>query len=277
MALFKKIKFGHSSEKNVEIPAGLWSKCENCKEMIYSKQLEENLRVCPKCQHHLRINAKARIKHLIDEGTWEEESSKLTPVDFLDFPEYKDKLKKAQEATGLDDAVCTGIGKISGFPVALGVTDSFFMMGSMGSVVGEKLTRLIELAIKRKLGVIIISSSGGGARMHEGILSLMQMAKTSAALKKLADAGLPYIAVLTDPTGGGVTASFGMLGDITIAEPNALICFAGPRVIEQTIKQKLPKGFQRSEFLKEHGFVDLVVERKDLKDNLAKILKFFKN
>lgn len=275
MALFKKIKFGHSTDKNVEIPEGLWSKCENCKEMIYSKQLEENLKVCPKCQHHLRMNSAERVKLLIDEGTWEEEDSKVMPVDALNFPEYPEKLKKAQAATGLDDGVLSGIGKINGYPVALGVTDSYFMMGSMGSVVGEKLARIVELAIKRKLGVIIISSSGGGARMQEGILSLMQMAKTSAALKKLTDAGLPYIAVLTDPTGGGVTASFGMLGDITIAEPNALICFAGPRVIEQTIKQKLPKGFQRSEFLKEHGFVDMVVERKDLKENLGKILKFF--
>ncbi len=277
MALFKKIKFGHASDKNVDIPSGLWSKCENCKEIIYSKQLEENLKVCPKCRHHQRVSAKERVKQLIDEGTFEAESSKLMPLDFLNFPEYNEKIKKAQAATGLDDGICTGTGKIHGRPTALGVTDSFFMMGSMGSVVGEKLARIIELAIKKRLPVIIVSSSGGGARMHEGILSLMQMAKTSAALKKLSDAGLPYIAVLTDPTGGGVTASFGMLGDITIAEPNALICFAGPRVIEQTIKQKLPKGFQRSEFLKEHGFIDMVVERKDLKENLAKILKFFGN
>ncbi|OGF47518.1 MAG: acetyl-CoA carboxylase subunit beta [Candidatus Firestonebacteria bacterium RIFOXYC2_FULL_39_67] len=277
MALFKKMKFRELTAKKVEIPNGLWSKCDNCKEMIYTKQLEENLRVCPKCQNHFRMNAKERIKLLVDEGTWVEDKNRVIPMDPLNFPEYKGKLKKSQEATGLDDAIITGEGKICGIPTAIGVTDSFFMMGSMGSVVGEKLTRIVEHAIARKIPLLLVSSSGGGARMQEGILSLMQMAKTSAALKKLTDAHIPYIALLTDPTGGGVTASWGMLGDITIAEPNALILFAGPRVIEQTIRQKLPKGFQRSEFLQEHGFIDMVVHRKDLKESLSKVLKFFYN
>jgi len=277
MPLFKRVTFSKvkASFKKVDIPNGLWTKCENCKEMIYTKQLEENLKVCPKCQYHFRLSSKERINLLVDENSFIENSSKIVPEDPLDFPEYKDKLKKAQELTGLDDAVIIGEGKIGGYLVALGVTDFNFMMGSMGSVVGEKITRIIEYATDKKLPLIIVSSSGGGARMQEGILSLMQMAKTSAALKRFSNEGLLYISILTDPTGGGVTASFGMLGDIIIAEPNALICFAGPRVIEQTIKQKLPKGFQRSEFLLEHGFIDMVLHRKDLKPTLIKILKFF--
>ena len=277
MGLFKKIRHREQSAKNVEVPDGLWSKCDNCKEMIYTKQLNENFQVCPKCQHHFRMSAKERIELLVDIGTWSEDKKRILPADPLSFPGYKEKLKKSQLETGLDDAIITGEGKICGMPVAVGVTDSFFIMGSMGSVVGEKLTRIIESAIAGKKPLLLVSSSGGGARMQEGILSLMQMAKTGAALKKLSEAHLPYISLLTDPTGGGVTASWGMLGDITLAEPNALILFAGPRVIEQTIRQKLPKGFQRSEFLKDHGFIDVVVHRKDLKESLGKILKFFSN
>lgn len=278
MPLFKKVRFGraHISFKKVDVPSGLWTKCEGCREMIYTKQLEENLKVCPKCQHHFRLSAMERINLLIDENTFVTNCGKLLPVDALNFPEYKEKLKKYQETTGLDDAVTTGEGKINGISVAIGLTDPNFIMGSMGSVVGEKITRIIEYAIDKKLPLIIVSSSGGGARMQEGILSLMQMAKTSAALGRLAKKNLLFVSVLTDPTGGGVTASFGMLGDIIISEPNALICFAGPRVIEQTIKQRLPKGFQRAEFLLEHGFIDIVVHRKELKQTLGKILSWLK-
>ncbi|MFH1824949.1 MAG: acetyl-CoA carboxylase, carboxyltransferase subunit beta [Candidatus Firestonebacteria bacterium] len=272
MPLFRRVRFGRA--KRVDVPNGLWTKCEGCKEMIYTKQLEENLKVCPKCRYHVKLNSKERIKLLVDENSFVEDPTKIVPIDALNFPEYKEKLKKAQELTGLDDAAVIGEAKIGGYLVALGVTDFNFMMGSMGSVVGEKITRIIEYAIDKRWPLIIISSSGGGARMQEGILSLMQMAKTSAALKRLSDEGLIYISVLTDPTGGGVTASFGMLGDIIIAEPEALICFAGPRVIEQTIKQKLPKGFQRAEFLLKHGFIDMVLHRKDLKPTLTKILKW---
>ncbi len=279
MALFKKTKPDEVEvplKRRVGVPNGLWTKCDFCKEALYTKVLEENLKVCPKCGYHFRMTSKERVNLLMDEGTFTENCGRLVALDVLAFPEYKEKLKKSQEASGLDDAVVTGEGRIGGMPVAIGLTDSSFMMGSMGSVVGEKIARIVEFAISRKYPLIIVSSSGGGARMQEGILSLMQMAKTSAALAKLAKAKLPYICILTDPTGGGVTASFGMLGDITIAEPNALICFAGPRVIEQTIKQKLPKGFQRAEFLVSQGFVDMVVQRKEMKDMLVKVLKFFK-
>ena len=279
MALFKRSKQGEVDlpVKKVGVPNGLYTKCEHCKEMLYTKQLEENLKVCPKCGNHMRLTAKERINLLLDEGSFIENCGRLVSMDVLGFPEYKEKLKKNQEATGLDDAVITGEGWIGGHPVAIGLTDSNFMMGSMGSVVGEKIARITEFALSRKFPLIIVSGSGGGARMQEGILSLMQMAKTSAALGKLGKKGLPYICVLTDPTGGGVTASFGMLGDVTIAEPNALILFAGQRVIEQTIRQKLPKGFQRAEFLLDQGFVDMVVQRKDMKATLAKVLKFFQN
>jgi acetyl-CoA carboxylase carboxyl transferase subunit beta len=244
--------------------------------MLYTKQLDENLKVCMKCDYHFRMNAKERIALVADPGSFVETGGRIVSLDPLGFPEYKSKLKKAQEATSLDDAAVTGEAVIGGFPAAIGITDYSFMMGSMGSVLGEKITRIIEYAAEKNMPLIIISGSGGGARMQEGILSLMQMAKTSAALAKLAKKKLPYISVLTDPTGGGVTASFAMLGDVIVAEPNALICFAGPRVIEQTIKQKLPKGFQRSEFLLEHGFVDMISHRKELKKCLTKLLKFLK-
>jgi acetyl-CoA carboxylase carboxyl transferase subunit beta len=260
--------------KKEKIPDGLWIKCIDCGEMIYSKQLEENMKVCPKCNYHFRLTAKERINLLIDEGTWQECIDSLTSKNPLNFPEYEEKLKKSMEKTSLTEAVVIGIGKINGIEIAFGVTDFNFMGASMGSVFGEKVTRLIELAIERMLPLVIVTSSGG-ARMQEGVLSLMQLAKTSAALSKLHEKKLFYLSVLTDPTTGGVTASFAMLGDIIIAEPKALIGFAGPRVIEQTIKQKLPIGFQHAEFLLEHGMIDMIVHRKELKSTISKLLNFF--
>ncbi len=278
MAWFKKERPGgldaDASAKKVKVPEGLWVKCDNCKEIIYKKEVEKNLKVCPKCDYHFRISASERLQHLVDEGTFLEVEDGLSPRDFLNFKEYKDKLKSSRKKTGLKDAIISGDAKIGGRPVSLVVMDFQFMGGSMGSVVGEKIVRAVERAIEKKVPFIAVTTSGG-ARMQEGILSLMQMAKTSAAVAKLGEAGLPYIAVLTDPTFGGVTASFAMLGDITIAEPKSLIGFAGPRVIEQTIKQQLPAGFQRAEFLLEHGMIDMIVPRKDLHATLAKILDFF--
>ena len=252
------------------LPAGLWVKCKKCEQIIFKKDFVENFMVCPKCGFYLRLNSKERIELLTDKNSFKEINSELSPVDILGFPGYKDK----KDSYALKDAIRTGEAKINGHPVAIGVMDFEFMGGSMGSVVGEKVVRLIEKAIDKKMPVIIVASSGG-ARMQEGILSLMQMAKTSAALSKLSKKSLPFISVLADPTTGGVAASFAMLGDVIIAEPNALIGFAGPRVIEQTIRQQLPKGFQMSEFLLKHGMVDMVVERKDLKDTITKVLKFF--
>lgn len=263
---------GHLEKK--EIPDGLWVKCNRCSQITYHKDMEKNLKVCPKCNFHFRISAKERLKMLVDEGGFEETETNLRTVNILKFPEYDNKLKKSQKATDLTEAAITGKGLINGIPVVLAIIDFNFVGGSMGSVVGEKITRAIELAISTKLPFIAVSGGGGGARMHEGIFSLMQMAKTSQALNKLSEAGCLYISVLTDPTMGGIFASFASLGDINIAEPDALIGFAGPRVIQQTIRQTLPPGFQTSSFLLEHGIIDLIVERKDLKATITKLIKF---
>ncbi|MDR3124404.1 MAG: acetyl-CoA carboxylase, carboxyltransferase subunit beta [Endomicrobium sp.] len=252
------------------ILAGIWTKCKKCDQIFLQKDLEENLMVCPKCGYYLRLDAKKRIEITVDEDSFKEINSNLKSVDLLNFPGYEEKIKE----TDVNDAVVTGEARIGGYNIIIAAMDFSFMGGSMGSVVGEKIVRAIEKAIKKKYPVIIVSSSGG-ARMQEGIVSLMQMGKTSAALAKLSDEGLAYISILTDPTTGGVAASFAMLGDVNIAEPKALIGFAGPRVIEQTIKQQLPEGFQLSEFLEKHGLVDIVVERRDMKKILIKLLGFF--
>ncbi len=252
------------------LPAGIWTKCKKCEHILLQKDFEENLMICSKCGYYARLNARKRIEITVDKGSFKEMDKDMKPVDFLKFPGYSDKIKKSNS----NDAIVTGEAKINGYPVMMAVMDFEFMGGSMGSVVGEKTVRAIEAAIEKKYPVIIVSASGG-ARMQEGIISLMQMGKTSAALARLADQGLPYISLLTDPTTGGVAASFAMLGDINIAEPKALIGFAGPRVIEQTIRQQLPEGFQLSEFLEKHGMVDIVAERKEIRDVLTKVLKFF--
>lgn len=251
---------------------GKWIKCDECSEILYKDDVHSNMSVCPNCGKHFRISSRRRISQIIDEGTFKEIGKGLTTKDPLKFEGYIKKLDGLKEKTKLEEAVLTGTGKINGKEIAIAVMDANFFMGSMGSVVGEKITLTIEEATKNKLPLVIFCTSGG-ARMQEGIISLMQMAKTSAALSKHSEEGLLYISVLTDPTTGGVTASFAMLGDIILAEPNALIGFAGQRVIEQTIKQKLPEGFQRSEFLLEHGFIDKIVDRKDMKETLYKLLK----
>lgn len=277
MALFGKPKYTIVRLKKKEIPDGLWTKCEECQETLYNKTLEENLKVCPKCNYHFVLSAHERINMLFDGGTFEEFDKDMLAADPLDFKgpkTYKEKLKQDQEATGLKDAVISGIGKINARPLVVAVTDSHFIMGSMGSVVGEKIARGIEYATKNKLPMVIISGSGGGARMYEGMYSLMQMAKTCAALAYHRKAKLPYISVLTNPTMAGVMASFAGVGDIIIAEPNALIGFTGPRVIEQTIRQKLPAGFQRSEFLLEHGLIDMIVHRKNMSNILSQLLDY---
>ncbi len=277
MAWFKKERESTTAEapaKKVKIPEGLWVKCDNCKEIIYRKEVDKNFKVCPKCDYHFRISASERLPYLVDEGSFLEVEDGLSPRDFLGFKDYKDKLKSSRKKTGLKDAVISGEAKIGGRPVSLVIMDFNFMGGSMGSVVGEKIARAVERAIEKRTAFVSVASSGG-ARMQEGILSLMQMAKTSAAVARLGDAGLPFISVLTDPTFGGVTASFAMLGDIIVAEPKSLIGFAGPRVIEQTIKQQLPSGFQRAEFLMEHGMIDMIVPRKEMRAILGKVLDFF--
>jgi acetyl-CoA carboxylase carboxyl transferase subunit beta len=271
------IKRTSGKPEAAKIPEGMWVKCEKCDTILLKKDLDDNMNICPKCGFHGRISAKKRVEFTVDAGTFQPMFENIRPVDFLDFPQYKEKLESAEKKTGLSESVITGKGKINGMEVALAVTDFSFMGGSLGSVMGERITSLIETAIRERLPVIIISASGGGARMHEGIVSLMQMAKISAGLAKFSDAGLPYISVLTDPTGGGVTASFAMLGDMNIAEPGALIMFAGPRVIEGTIKQKLPAGFQRSEFLLEHGMIDMIVNRKEMKDVIYNVLSNIKS
>lgn len=255
---------------------GKWVKCDKCKEILYKEELHENFSVCPNCGKHFRISSRRRIKQIVDEESFIEIGKGIKTQDPLQFEGYLKKIEMLQEKTKLEEAVTIGLGKIEGEKVVLAVMDANFLMGSMGSVVGEKITIAIEEALKERLPLIIFCVSGG-ARMQEGMISLMQMAKTSAAIAKLQEAGLLYISVLTDPTTGGVTASFAMLGDIILAEPNALIGFAGPRVIEQTIGQKLPEGFQRSEFLLRHGFIDQIVERKNMKNVLAKLLKLHKN
>ncbi|MCB4790627.1 MAG: acetyl-CoA carboxylase, carboxyltransferase subunit beta [Elusimicrobia bacterium] len=254
-----------------EIPHGVWTKCKKCEQIIYRKELEENLKVCPKCGYYFRLSAHERIKQLMEKNSFKEYDAMLTPLDPLSFPDYEKRAK----SYNVKEAVVTGEGKIGTHDTVLAVLDFNFMGGSMGSVVGEKIARAGEQALKKKCPFVIISSSGG-ARMQEGILSLMQMAKTSATLAKLNKNKVPFISILADPTTGGVTASFAMLGDIIIAEPKALIGFAGPRVIEQTIRQQLPDGFQLSEFLLAHGMLDIIVERKHLKDTLIKIFNFLK-
>ena len=260
------------NEKASDMLVGKWVKCNNCKEILYKEDLKSNYSICPNCGKYFRLSARRRIKQIIDEGTFEEIDADMRTSDLLKFEGYKEKIQALQEKTKIQEAIQTGTGNINGLKVAIGVMDSNFMMGSMGSVVGEKITRLVEKAIQEKLPVILFCVSGG-ARMQEGIISLMQMAKTSSAIAKLDEAGLLYVSVLTDPTTGGVTASFASLGDIILSEPGALIGFAGPRVIEQTIKQKLPEGFQSAEFLLEHGFIDKIVERKDMKNTLYNIVK----
>lgn len=264
--------------KRRDIPEGLWTKCEECGEIIYNKTLEEDFKICPKCDHHFTLSAPERIAQLVDEGTFRELFKDVVsgdPIKFRGPKSYPVKLKEDQVSTGLSDAVITGEGLLNQKKVAIGVTDSRFIMGSMGSVVGERLTRLIEHATKHKLPVVIVSGSGGGARMYEGMFSLMQMAKTSQALAKHHEAKQLFVSVLTNPTMAGIMASFASLGDLIVAEPKALIGFTGPRVIEQTIRQKLPDGFQTSEFLLEHGMIDKIVHRRQLKSALHQYMDFF--
>ena len=278
MKLFSRRPSAVPHKPKREIPAGLWTKCESCAQLIYNKALDENLRVCPKCDFHFPLTAHQRIHLTLDPGTFEEWDADLTALDPLQFGvprPYAEKVAEEQRACGLTDACLTGTGRLDAHELVLGVTDSRFMMGSMGSVVGEKLTRAIERATESRLPLLIISGSGGGARMQEGMLSLMQMAKTSSALMRFDERGGLFFSVLTHPTMAGVLASFATLGDLIIAEPKALIGFTGPRVIEQTIRQKLPDGFQRSEFLLEHGLIDLIVHRRELKAALAKLLGDF--
>jgi len=258
--------------KNRDIPDGVWIKCDRCNEILFNKELDSNHKVCRKCGFHFRLSAFERIRLTLDEGSFREMDAGLLPTNPFNMADYENKLAAACKNTGLNEAVLTGEGAIEGYPVVVVVMDARFMMASMGTVVGEKITRAIEAAAEDGKPLIIFSASGG-ARMQEGILSLMQMVKTVAALTRLGKAEQLYISVLTDPTTGGVSASFAALGDIIIAEPSALIGFAGPRVIEQTIRQKLPEGFQRSEFLKQHGFVDMIVPRPQMKGTLAKLLE----
>jgi len=268
----EEIQDAQTPTSKVNIDVGKWVKCDKCQEILYKENLHDNHSVCPNCNHHFRLSARRRISQIIDENTFVEINNNMESVNPLGYPDYDKKIKMLKEKTNINEAVKTGIGEISGIKVAIGAMDSNFLMGSMGSVVGEKITLLIEKAIEDNLPLIIFATSGG-ARMQEGILSLMQMAKTSNAIAKLNKNGNLYISILTDPTTGGVTASFASLGDIILAEPNSLIGFAGARVIEQTIGKPLPEGFQRAEFLLEHGFIDRIVERKDMKEELYKILK----
>jgi acetyl-CoA carboxylase carboxyl transferase subunit beta len=263
------------ARKKTEIntPENLWTKCRKCEQIIYNKELYENLKICPKCGYYFRLTAGERISLLLDPETFVEYDRNILPVDVLKFPEYTHKLDRSRKKSKLNEAVVTGEGKIGNHNAVICVLDFDYMGGSMGSVVGEKITRAIETAAEKKYPVITVASSGG-ARMQEGIFSLMQMAKTSAAVGRLHNAGMFYISILTDPTSGGVTASFVMLGDINIAEPKSFVGFAGPRVIEQTIRQQLPEGFQSAEFVLEHGAIDAVVERKDMKEYLIKLLNF---
>ncbi len=263
------------NEKAADMMIGKWVKCDRCKEIIYKEDLHKNLSVCPNCGKHFRLSSRRRINQLVDEGTFEEIGKDIVTQDPLEFKGYLKKVELLKEKTKIEEAVKCGICEIEGEKLVLGVMDGNFLMGSMGSAVGERITLAIEMAIEKKLPLVLFCVSGG-ARMQEGIISLMQMAKTSSAIAKLNNAGLLYISVLTDPTTGGVTASFASLGDIILAEPNALIGFAGPRVIEQTIKQKLPEGFQSSEFLLEHGFIDKIVERKDMRETIAQLIRLHK-
>ncbi len=277
MDWFKRTKQTLKSVPKTELPDGLWVKCENCGEIIYKKELEKKLYVCPKCDFHFRITSKEYIRILFDEDSFKEINANLMTVDSLNFKDskpYIDKYMATVKKTGMKEAVVTGTAKLEKHNVVAAIMDFKFLGGSMGSVVGEKVARAIDKALELKVPLLILSSSGG-ARMHEGILSLMQMAKTSAKLARLAENKIPYISILTNPTTGGTTASYAMLGDIILAEPDALIGFAGPRVIKQTIGQDLPPGFQRSEFVLEHGFLDMIVHRHQLKQRIAGILDFF--
>ncbi|MGB9663972.1 MAG: acetyl-CoA carboxylase, carboxyltransferase subunit beta [Ignavibacteria bacterium] len=278
MAWFKRTKSGiEGDSKKKEIPDGMWTKCEKCAEIIHKKQLEQHAYTCPKCNYHFRIGSSEYIEILFDEKTFKEMDKKMMsndPLNFVDTKPYKQRIKEAIKTTGLYDAVRTGTGKINGHNVVAAIMDFAFIGGSMGSVVGEKIARAIQKSIKTKYPLIIISKSGG-ARMMEGALSLMQLAKTSAMLTKLAEAKVPYISILTDPTTGGTTASYAMLGDVNIAEPGALIGFAGPRVIKQATGKDLPEGFQTSEFLLEKGFIDFICHRKELKSKITQLLDLF--
>ncbi len=278
MAWFKKSRkpIEAPADKSSKIPEGLWVKCPSCSQVIYNKDLAANLQVCPKCAHHFRLSALERLRSIFDNSEFQEHDGELIaldPLEFTDTKPYASRLSAGRRQTGLRDAIVSATGLIDGQRAIVAAMEYGFIGGSMGVVVGETITRAIERGFRERLPVIVVSCSGG-ARMMEGALSLMQMAKISAALARLDRAGLPYLSILTDPTTGGVTASFAMLGDLNIAEPRALIGFAGPRVIEQTIRQKLPEGFQRSEFLLEHGFVDLVVDRRELKSAIARLLRF---
>jgi acetyl-CoA carboxylase carboxyl transferase subunit beta len=273
MAWFKKSK-SIGTEKKIKIPEGLWVKCDSCREIIYKKEIEKNLRICPKCNYHFRISARERLDLLIDEGSFLEINAGISTTDPLSFKDkisYKERIEENRQKSGLEEAAISGQAIIEGRPVIIVIMDFSFMGGSMGSVVGEKVVRAAEAAIESGVPLVTVASSGG-ARMQEGIFSLMQMARVSAAIARLNDTGLLYISVLADPTFGGVTASFAMLGDIIIAEPRSLIGFAGPRVIEQTIKQQLPEDFQRAEFLLDHGMIDMVVDRKELKKTLSQLI-----
>jgi acetyl-CoA carboxylase carboxyl transferase subunit beta len=274
MAWFKKSK-EIKTDKKVKIPEGLWVKCESCREIIYKKEIDKNLRICPKCNYHFRISARERLELLVDEGSFVEMDAGLSsgdPLNFKDKTLYKDKLRENKIKTGLEDAAISGEATVEGHPVVLVIMDFSFIGGSMGSVVGEKIVRAAEAATETGKPLVTVASSGG-ARMQEGIFSLMQMARVSAAVGRLKDSGMLFISVLADPTFGGVTASFAMLGDVILAEPKSLIGFAGKGVIEQTIKQQLPEDFQRAEFLLEHGFIDKIVDRKDIRKTVAKIIE----
>jgi len=263
--------------KKKDMPDGLWTRCDGCKSMVYKKTVEERMYVCPECNYHFRVFSRDRLKLLIDENSLEETWGNMAPCDPLNFKDritYPERVAAEQQKTGLKEAAIVGKGKINGKEVMIGITDSSFIMGSMGSVVGEKIARLAEKATELRLPLIIISGSGGGARMQEGVFSLMQMAKTSAAIARFREAGGLYISILTDPSLGGVMASFASLADIMMAEPKALIGFAGPRVIQETIRRSLPKGFQTAEFLLEHGFLDMIVHRQDMKKELSRLIDY---
>ncbi|HEX7238751.1 MAG TPA: acetyl-CoA carboxylase, carboxyltransferase subunit beta [Longimicrobiaceae bacterium] len=275
MAWFRKPKTPLQAADRRDLPANVWEKCPSCGEILYREKLKENWNVCPQCAHHLRLSAGGYVALFLDEGTFREHDRSLRsgdPLEFVDLKPYRERLAQAERKSAHGDAVITGEGTLEGIPVSLAVMDFAFIGGSMGSVVGEKIARAGLRALERRAPLIVVSASGG-ARMMEGIFSLMQMAKTSAVLAQLDEAGVPYVAVLTDPTTGGVTASYAMLGDVNLAEPGALIGFAGPRVIEQTIKQELPEGFQRSEFLLEHGMLDAIVDRRAMKREVARLLR----
>jgi acetyl-CoA carboxylase carboxyl transferase subunit beta len=275
MGIFKKPEF-RSNRRKADMPEGLWQKCPGCSEVIHTFELNENQRVCPKCDYHFLLSARERIARFLDSESFQEEDADMKsgdPLNFTGVTTYSQTLKKYQDSTGLSEAVLTGIGTLEGRKLAIAVMDFGFLASTMGSVVGEKITRIVERATKEKLPVVIFCASGG-ARMYEGAISLMQMAKTSGALALHAQAGLPYISILTHPTTGGVTASFATLGDLIISEPRAMICFAGPRVIKETTHQNLPEGFQTAEFLEEHGLIDIIVHRRNMRATLSRVLDY---